>query len=304
VNKRQGGSLLQNNNISGYVFILPWVVAFLAFYIIPVIMSFYYSFTRYNIFSPPRWIGVRNYVTMFFQDEKFWQSLKVTLFLVAMLVPLRLTFALAIAILLSRKHRFIGLYRAVYYIPSIVGGSVAIAVIWRQLFDRAGALNSLLNAVGIPSDVAWIGNPYTAIWTIILLMVWQFGSSMLIFLAGLKNIPATYYEAAVVDGANSWQKFSRITLPLLSNVIFFNLVMQTINGFLIFTQCYIITKGGPLDSTLVYALYLFRRAFSYQYLGYASALAWVLLVLIGGITLLLFRSSASWVYYESKGKSR
>jgi multiple sugar transport system permease protein len=190
----------------------------------------------------------------------------------------------------------------VYYIPSIVGGSIAVAVMWRRLFMADGAINAMLNAVGIESTRSWIGDPRTALGTLVILAAWQFGSSMLIFLAGLKQIPNTYYEAADIDGAGPVAKFFRITIPHMTPIIFFNLVMQMVHGFTVFTQAFVVSggTGDPLNNTLVYALYMYRRAFRYSEMGYASALAWVLVMIIGFFTILIFRSSSFWVYYESK----
>jgi multiple sugar transport system permease protein len=202
--------------------------------------------------------------------------------------------------LFVQKRMMVGLYRSLFYIPSLIGGSVAIAVMWRQLFGVEGALNSILIYLGIGKNFGWTSNPKTALWTIILLAAWQFGSPMLIFLAGLKQIPTSLYEAASIDGANWWVRFSRITIPMLSPIIFFNLVMQTILGFMMFTEAYIITKGGPFERTMVYTMYLFTRAFNYYEMGYASALAWILLFILAIITLILFKVAPHWVYYESK----
>ncbi len=281
--------------------ILPWLVGFLLLYLVPMLSSIYYSFTNYNLLNEPKFIGLDNYRRMFFNDPTFWKSLGVTFYYVFALVPLRIVFALFIAMLLNNKMKFVGIYRALYYIPSIVGGSVAISIVWRQLFGNRGVIMSLLELAGIHQEISFIGNPYTAIWTIILLGVWQFGSSMLIFLAALKQIPENLYESAMIDGANRWKKFTKVTLPMLTPIIFFNLVLQTINGFRAFTESFIITQGGPLDNTLLYVLYLYRRAFTYFDMGYSSALAWVLVGIIAIFTLLIFKSQTVWVYYESKG---
>jgi multiple sugar transport system permease protein len=214
-------------------------------------------------------------------------------------VPLRLAFALAVAMLMNSGRRLVSVYRAVYYAPSIVGGSVAVAVMWREIFGTTGLFNFLLAFLGIPG-LTWLGDPRTAIWTLIALAVWQFGSPMLIFLAGLKQIPSEYYEAASIDGAGGWAKFLKITLPLLTPIIFFNLVMQIISGFMVFTQAFIVTDGRPLDTTLFYNLYLYKRAFVTLEMGYSSAMAWILLIVIAFFTALVFRSSSYWVYYESK----
>ncbi|HYH03308.1 MAG TPA: sugar ABC transporter permease [Bacillota bacterium] len=290
-----------SDNIAGYLFIAPFLIGFLAFTVSPILASIYFSFTQYDLFSAPVINGLTNFIQMF-QDENFWMSLAVTFHYAFVSVPLRLGFALLVAILFHRKAKMIGLYRTVYYLPSIIGGSIAVAVMWRRLFMADGMVNAVLALVGIKTDTSWIGNPQTALWTLILLAAWQFGSSMLIFLAGLKQIPVSYYEAADIDGANAWQKFSRITIPHLTPVIFFNLVMQLINGFTVFTQAFVISggTGDPLNSTLVYALYLYRQAFEFYNMGYGCAMAWVLVLIIGIFTGLIFKSSNSWVYYETK----
>jgi multiple sugar transport system permease protein len=295
--------LRDNENLVGYVFTAPFILGFLIFTLFPIVSSLYYSFTDYNLLESPSWIGFDNYQTMFTEDEKITKSIQVTLTYVAASVPLRLIFALIVAMMLNKAARGIGAYRSAYYLPSLIGGSVAVSIMWQQIFGDKGLVNSLLGVIGIESSTSWIGNPGTALWTLILLSVWQFGSSMLIFLAGLKNIPASLYEAASVDGANSVHRFFKITLPLLSPIILFNLIMQTISAFMTFTPAYIISRGegGPLDNTLLYSLYLFRRAFSFFEMGYASAMAWVMLIIVGLITLVIFKTSTLWVHYESKG---
>ena len=237
-------------NLTGYVFIAPWLVGFFAFTLLPLIASLYYAFTDYDLLTAPSFVGLDNFRRMFFGDPVYWQSVKVTFFYVVVGVPLRLVIALAVAIMLNKRYKLIGLYRAVFYLPSLVGSSVAVALVWRTFFGSDGVAQALLNGIGVELEYSIIGNPDTAIWAIIGLVVWQFGSSMLIFLAGLKNIPSNYYEAAIVDGAGAWQKFFRITLPLLSPVIFFNVVMQTINGFRVFTESYVVAEGGSINSTL------------------------------------------------------
>lgn len=287
------------DNVHGYLFILPWIVGFLAFTLIPMITSFYISLTRYNLISEPIFVGLRNF-RFLAQDTRHFQSIRVTIFYVLSAVPLRLIFALAVAMFLVQKRRFVGVYRLVYYLPSIVGTSVGIAVVWREFFGRAGPVNEIVGwFLGHPFNVSLVGLPSTAIWTVIALYAWQFGSSMLIFLAGLKNIPDTLYESAIIDGAGSTTKFFRITLPMLTPVILFNIVMQTIHGFMVFTQVIIITDGGPIDSTLVYVLYMYRRAFEFYDMGTASAMALLLFVALSLIVLLIFKTSNRWVYYES-----
>jgi len=285
-------------NLAGYLFISPFLISLFALTIFPVSVSFYLSFTKYDLLSSAEWTGLGNYVRMFTTDDKFIQASQVTLFYVATAVPARLVFALLVALLLARVVSASGLYRTLLYLPSIIGGSVAVAVMWKQLFGTEGLVNSALNALHLPTT-SWLGNPDTAIWTLILLYGWQFGSSMLIFLAGIKNIPHSYYEAADVDGAGAFRKFLNITIPLLTPIILFNVVMQTIYGFLSFTPSFIITQGGPMNSTLLYVLYMFQRAFQFFEMGYASAMAWVMLSVIAGLTAVIFKTSKHWVYYES-----
>lgn len=296
--RRTGLKWLHSDNVVGYVFIFPFIFSFCVFTIFPMLTSLYMSFTDYDLLGAPRWVGFDNYVHMLTSDSKFWQAMKVTFFYTFTAVPGRLIFALIVALLLVKVTRFAGMYRTALYIPSIIGGSVAVAVMWRQLFGNDGAINSFLELLGF-EPVSWLGNASTAIWTLVVLYGWQFGSSMLIFLAGLKNIPQTYYEAASVDGANAWQQFYKITIPLLTPVILFNVVMQTIQGFMAFTPSYIITEGGPMNSTLLYVLYMFERAFTFFDMGYASAMAWVMLIIIAILTALIFKSSPYWVHYES-----
>jgi multiple sugar transport system permease protein len=287
-------------NLSGIAFISPWLIGFLAFTAVPILFSLYYSFTEYDILASPIFSGLRNFRRMM-GDEVFRQSLSVTFFYAFVSVPLRLVFAFFIALLFRRKSAVIRIYQAIYYLPSIVGGSIAVAVMWRRLFMADGAINAVLQAVGINSTVSWIGEPSTAIWTIIILAAWQFGSSMLIFLAGLRQIPVTYYEAAQIDGANVFRQFFSVTLPQMTPIIFFNLVMQLINGFTVFTQAFVVSggNGDPQNTTLVYALYLYQRAFKYYNMGYSSAMAWVLVLIIGVFTAVIFKTSNKWVYYES-----
>jgi multiple sugar transport system permease protein len=293
-----------NDHLVGYIFAAPFILGFLIFTLYPMASSFYYSFTDYNLMDSPRWIGLGNYSKMLHDDDKIFKSLKVTFLYVFGSVPFRLAFALMVALLLNTASKAVRFYRSAYYLPSLIGGSVAVSIMWSQIFGEKGLLNSALGLIGIHMNTNWIGNPGSALWTLIALSVWQFGSSMLIFLAGLKNIPATYYEAASVDGANAVRRFFNITLPLLSPIILFNLIMQTISAFMTFTPAYIISRGegGPLDSTLLYSLYLYRRAFQFFEMGYASAMAWVILIIIGLITLAIFKSSSLWVHYESKGE--
>lgn len=289
-------------NAWGYFFISPWLIGFLWFMLIPMIYSLYFSFTKYDLFTSPQWVGIDNYIKLF-KDEKMITSFLVTFKFVFLSVPLRLIFALFIAILLSKKHKGLGFYRTTFYMPSIVGGSIAVAIMWSRLFGHDGAVMSFMESIGFPQQNSLLGSPDSALNVLVLLSVWQYGSSMLTFLAGIKNIPDSYYEAAAIDGTNSFQRFFRITLPLLTPVIYSNLLMQLISGFITFTQALVITDGGPLNSTLLSALYMYRHAFEYHNMGYASAMAWVLLVIISVFTFVVVKTSDKWVFYESGGKN-
>ena len=292
----------RRDNIAGYVMLAPWLFGFVLMYFLPMLISIYYSFTDYNLLNDAKVIGFDNYVRIFTNDDTFWQALKVTFIYSIFLVPLRLAFALVVAMLLNTKHRGLGLYRTIYYIPSIIGGSIAVSIVWQQIFGNDGVVMSLLSVFGIEQDVSLLGNPKTALAVIILMGVWQFGSSMLIFLAALKQIPGSLYESAMVDGAKKPTIFFKITLPMLTPTIFFNLILQMVNGFRVFTESYVITDGGPLDSTLSYVLYLYRRAFTYFDMGYSCALAWILVIIIAVFTVVLFKTQNNWVYYESGGE--
>jgi multiple sugar transport system permease protein len=287
-------------HVAGIVCTMPFIIGFFLFMIVPMLISLYYSFCNYNILSKPTWIGLGNYVKMFTDDPRFFKTIGVTFFFALVSVPLRLIFALLVAMFLRKPSKLSAVYRAVYYLPSIFGGSVAVAILWKRMFADDGVVNSLLKAVGLPSNISWLGDTRTAIWTLIILAIWQFGSSMLIFLSSLNQIPATLYEAAGIDGANKVKQFFSITLPLLTPTIFFNLVMQMINGFLAFTQCYIITQGKPMDSTLFYTVYMYQQSFEFHNTGYGAALAWIMLVIIAAITGFLFATKKFWVYEEGK----
>lgn len=289
-------------NVIGYILLAPWLVGFIGLYLIPSCMSIYYSFTDYNLLNTPKFIGLSNYIRMFTKDALFWQALKVTFVYVLVLVPFRLAFALLIAMLVNKKHKGIGLYRTLYYIPSIIGGSIAVSVVWRQLFGNNGVFMSLAAALGFQQKTSILGSPKTALFAIILLGVWQFGSSMLTFLSALKTIPNSLYESAAVDGSRPVYTFFKITIPMLTPTIFFNLILQIINGFRVFTESYVITDGGPLNGTLSYVLYMYKRAFNYFDMGYSCALAWIFVAIISIFTVALFWTQNRWVYYESDAK--
>ena len=246
-------------------------------------------------------VGLANYTQIFTNDPDFNKSLWVTMAYVLMTLPMKLIFSLFIALLVNNKIRGVGIYRTVYYLPSILGGSVTVALLWQFLFERQGIVNTLMAKFGIPF-VDWMGDPHISLFTLSLLSVWQFGSSMVLFLAGLKQIPVELYEAGRVDGASRSRMFFNITLPMLSPIIFFNLVIQLIGTFQEFTAAYVVTQGGPIKSTYVYALFLYDQAFKFYKMGYASALSWVFFIIIMAITALLFKSSSLWTFYEDGGK--
>lgn len=298
-------SLASEQNRTAYTFLLPWFIGFFCLTAGPMLGSLYLSLTKYDLFTSPKWVGLDNYIRIFTDDETFSSSLWLTFKYVLLSVPLKLTFALLVAMALNRGMRAIGIYRTVYYIPSLLGGSVAIAIVWRQIFDGNGAVNGLLSWLGIEGP-SWIAHPDYIIYTIITLSIWQFGSAMVIFLAGLKQVPADLYEASSIDGAGKLRQFFKITLPLLSPVIFFNLVMGIINSFQAFTPAFVIGdgRGGPLDATMFYTLYLYLKGFSFFEMGYAAALAWVMLVVIGVFTAIVFVTSKFWVFYGDNKEGR
>ena len=282
-------------SVSGVIFTMPFIIGAVLFLFVPLGISLYYAFCDYNILSPAVFTGLDNFKNLF-KDELFYQSLKVTLFYTVVSVPLKLIFALLVAMLFQKTTRAAGIYWGLYYLPSIIGGSVAVSVLWKRMFATDGTINQILHALGVQQTISWLGNTHTAIWTLILLTVWQFGSSMLIFLSSLKQIPRTYYEASTVDGAGKWKQFVKITLPLLTPTIFFNLVMQMINGLLAYTQCFIITQGKPLNSTLFYMVDMYNETFVYYKAGYGSAMAWVMILIVAIFTSVLFATKKKWVY--------
>lgn len=287
------------DNKAGYLFLLPWLIGLVAITIGPMIASLYLSFTDYSLIEAPKWVGLHNFARMF-TDDRLHHSLRVTFIYVVVGVPLQLIAALAVALVLDRGMRGLAFYRSVFYLPSMLGSSVAIAVLWRQLFGVDGLVNQVLRLVGVNAHTGWIADPDYALWTLILLHVWTFGSPMVIFLAGLRQIPGMYYEAASVDGASWWRRFRGITLPLLSPIIFFNLVLQIIGAFQSFTQAFVVSNGtgGPADSTLFYTLYLYQRGFGEFQMGYAAAMAWVLVIIVGALTAVNFYLSKFWVFYD------
>jgi multiple sugar transport system permease protein len=283
---------------AAYLFLLPWLAGLLGITIGPMIASLVLSFTDYNLLQAPSFVGLENYTTVF-QDPNWIAAAKVTVTYVVVSVPLQLAVALGLAIVLDRGLRGLALYRSALYLPSLLGASVAIAILWRQVFGTQGLVNAFLGLFGIEGH-GWVSSPDTALGTIILLHVWTFGSPMIIFLAGLRQIPRMYYEAAEVDGAGRWRQFRSVTMPMLSPIIFFNLVLQTIGAFQSFTQAFVVSggNGGPSNSTLFYSLYLYQQGFTNFRMGYASAMAWLLLIAVGIVTAAFFATSRFWVFYE------
>ena len=288
--------------LAPWLFLSPWLIGLLTITLGPILASLYLSFTDYNLLGRMNWIGLNNYATLFTNDPKFFEAVTVSLKYVVAAVPLQLAFALAIAVLLNQGLAGLTFYRSIYYLPSLLGSSVAVALLWRQIFGSDGLVNQVLWLVGFTNLPSWITSPAYALDTLIILHVWTFGSPMIIFLAGLRQIPQELYEAAAVDGAGPWKKFWRITVPLLSPVIFFNLVLQTIHAFQSFTQSYVVSAGtgGPVDSTLLYTLYVYQQAFTQFHMGYASAMAWLLMLVVGSLTVLAFWTSRHWVYYAGE----
>jgi len=297
--RRRAGS---RNNLAGLMFMTPWLLGFVFIVGGPVLASLYLSFTDYSLLGSPEWIGWDNYVLMFTTDDRFFASLKVTVTYLLVSVPLVQVFALALATILNRGVRGLPIYRTVYYIPSLIGGSVAIAILWRFVFAGDGLLNGILGVVGVDTSTSWIGEPDSALYTLVILNVWQFGAAMIIYLAGLRQVPNELYEAATIDGAGTMRRFWSITLPMLSPVILFNVLMNMVGAFQAFNSAYIISNGtgGPADSTLFYTLYLYQRGFVDFDMGYASALGWFLLVVVGLAALALFRLSRRFVFYAEE----
>ena len=288
----------RTNQRSGYLFLLPWFLGML-FTIIPFFASLYLAFTDYDLFTEPNFIGLGNFQTMM-DDPRLMKSLEVTFVYTFVSVPISLAVALVVALVLNRGLSGLSIYRSVYYLPSLLGGSVAIVMLWRYIFGNDGIVNGLLGWFGIDGP-SWVTDPQYALSTLIVLNVWTFGSPMVIFLAGLRQVPAMYYEAAQIDGATRWRRFWSITMPLISPIIFFNLIMQLIGSFQTFTQGYVMSggSGGPADSTLFYNLYLYQKGFTEFEMGYASAMAWLLLMIIAIFTAINFIAAKFWVFYDN-----
>lgn len=292
------GYIFTRPQICGYIFIAPWFLGFVVWTLVPFLASIYLSTVKWSMFGTPKFLGLGNYQKMFTDDVRYTSALVNTFIYVLTSVPLKQVIALTIAMLLNQKLRGIYIYRTVFYLPSVTAG-VATAILWSQVFGyRMGILNAILNKVGIESQ-PWLTSIKTALPTLIFISLWNVGSIFIIYLAGLQGVPTHFYEAAEVDGASEWQKFLKITVPLITPTIFFNVVMGFIGSFKVFTQAFIMTGGGPADRTLFYVLYLYYHAFEYFRMGYASAMAWVLFIIIMIFTLTQVFLSRKWVYYEA-----
>ncbi len=295
--RRMGKGLGRGETIAGLLFASPWFIGFILFTAYPILSSIYFSFTDYNILSDPYWIGTENYIEMFNWDPAFWKSLWNTFYYVLFSVPLGISIGLMIALILNADIKSIAVYRTMYYMPSIVP-IVAGSILWAWMFNpNYGLLTLAVEAIGLQAP-AWLGDPRWAKPSLIIMSLWGAGGGMIIYLAGLKNIPKTYYEAAELDGANLFTRFRRITLPLLTPTLFFQLIMGIIGSFQVFTQAFIMTSGGPNDATLFYVLHLYRNAFQFWRMGYASAMAWVLFAIIMVFTVINWVGSRYWVHYD------
>lgn len=285
-----------NKQDVGLVYILPWFLGFLAFSLIPMVASLFFSFYDFNYFTKMRPVGLGNFARMF-DDPDFFSSIKATFTFVVFAVPAKILAALLMAMLLNTKLKAINLYRTIFYLPSILAGSVAIGILWRLMYTKDGMINTFIKAFGLAPH-NWLGDPKTAIYVLCLLPIWQFGSSMVIFLAALKQVPSQLYEAARIDGCGAVKQFRAITLPMLTPVILFNLVMQSINAFQEFSSAFVISGGGPAKTTYLYSMLIYDQAFTMRRMGYASALSWFLFAIILVFTAILFTTSGKWVFYE------
>ncbi|MBL8161829.1 MAG: sugar ABC transporter permease [Anaerolineae bacterium] len=296
-------SLSRREAAAGYLFISPWIIGFILLTLGPMLASLYFSFNQYNIVDMPRWIGLGNY-TRLFNDPLFWQSLKVTLYFAVLALPSGLILSFLLAILLNQNIPGVRLWRTLYFLPSVLTG-VAVTLLWVLLFNpQMGAVNQVLELIGIKGP-GWLNDPDWSIPALVIMALWGVGQNMIIYLAGLQSVPAELYDAAKVDGAGRVMQFRHVTLPMMTPVLFYNLVLGLIGTFSYFTQAYVASGavgevGGPLRSTLFYNLYLYQNAFDYREMGYASAMAWVLFAIVLLLTLVVFRSSSLWVYYEGE----
>ncbi|MGQ9555525.1 MAG: carbohydrate ABC transporter permease [Anaerolineae bacterium] len=299
ISRRYGLNARQRENLAGWLWASPWILGFLIFTLGPMLTSVYFSFTDYPVISPPKWIGLGNYRFMLQEDNSVAQALKVTTIYAVVAIPLNLGLGFFLAILLNQPIKGIAIWRTVYYLPAVVSG-VAVALLWQWIFNTDfGLANWLLSLVGI-KGLRWLLDPNWALPSLIIMSIWGVGGGMIINLAGLQSVPTQLYEAAEIDGAGAFRRFWYVTVPMVSPVIFFNLIMGIIGALQTFTQAFIMTGGGPRQATYFYMLHLYNNAFQWLKMGYASALAWVLFFYILLWTLLVIRSSTAWVYYEGE----
>jgi oligogalacturonide transport system permease protein len=294
-------SLLRKRGHKAYIYILPWLIGLLVLQIYPFIASLFYSFTDYNAFGKMNFIGFSNYIKLFTADSEFYKSLGVTLKYTLLTVPGKIIFSLIIAMFLNRGRKGIGILRTIFYLPSLFGGSIAVTILWKLMFMDNGLINSILSVFGL-GGISWLGDPKVALFTLSTMEMWQFGSSMVMFLAALKQVPKSLYEAAGIDGANKAQAFFKVTFPQITPILFFTIIMQTINALQNFTSAFVITKGGPVKSTYMLGMKLYNDGFAYHKMGYASASSWIIFMLILVITLILFGTQKYWVFYEDESK--
>lgn len=287
----------QRDCLAGYLFLTPFLIGLFAFTLLPFLYSLYLAFTEYNVLSPAKWVGLSNFVKMFTADRKFLIACRVTIKFALMEIPLKLAFSLLVAVLLSRPTRLTGFYRAAFYVPSLLGGGVAVAITWKHLWKSNGVVNKLLALIGV-EPIAWLLSRDTALYVLVVYGVWQFGSQMLVFLAAIKDVPVSLHEAAIVDGASPARRFFKVTLPMLTPSLFFNLINGVIGSLQAFNSAYLITTGGPMNSTLFYGLHQYQQAFQFGSMGYASAMAWFWMLIIVLLTALVFKSSSAWVFYQ------
>ncbi|MCX3059074.1 carbohydrate ABC transporter permease [Streptomyces beihaiensis] len=290
----------RRENLAGYLFMSPWLAGFVLLTAGPMIASLYYAFTDYNLFTPPQWVGFDNFTTMF-HDPRWQKSVQVTLTYVVVATPLKLLLALAVALLLAQKRRGQALYRAAFYLPSLIGASVSVGFVWRALFSDHAIVDRTQTVLGLHAG-GWIGNPDYVLYALVALTIWQFGAPMVIFLAGLKQVPPELYEAAAIDGAGPLRRFWSITLPTISPVLFFNVLLESIHAFQVFGSAYVVsnTQCGPADATLVYTCYLYQKGFKESQMGFAAAMAWTLVIAVALVTAVLFWSQKKWVHYENE----
>ncbi|MFC3577099.1 carbohydrate ABC transporter permease [Streptomyces yaanensis] len=296
--KRRG----RRENLAGYLFMSPWIAGFLLLTAGPMVASLYFAFTDYNLFNSPKWVGLDNFTKML--DDPRWQkSVEVTAKYVVIGTPLKLLLALGVALLLAQSRRGQAFYRAAFYAPSLIGASVSVGFVWRALFSDDAIVDRTQSVFGLNVG-GWVGNPDWVLYSLVALTVWQFGAPMVIFLAGLKQVPKELYEAAEVDGAGPLRRFWSITLPMISPVLFFNVLLETIHSFQIFGSAYVVSNAtcGPADATLVYTCYLYNKGFKEAQMGFASAMAWMLLLAVALVTAVLFWSQKRWVHYEEDAR--